>query len=102
MYYGVEQSTDLRNQRTVIKKFTSIKSLYKWLDQCNNDYTYADPEGARNWHRTIREGYELCGHINKKDAIFHDRGHQLTLAMKMITWLHIFGNTESEYELPTI
>ena len=74
MYYGVEQSTDLRNQRTVIKKFTSIKSLYKWLDQCKNDYTYADPEGARNWHRTIREGYKLCGRINKKDTIFSDRG----------------------------
>lgn len=73
MYYGVEQSTDMRDKRTVIKKFTSKVALLKWMKN-SGGFTYDDPESARNYHHTFREGYELNGRINKKDKIFNDRG----------------------------
>ena len=73
MFYGIEQSTDLRCPLTVIKKFTTIKPLLKWMEN-EIRLTYADPESAGNYHHTIRYGYELRGRINKKDPIFLDRG----------------------------
>jgi hypothetical protein len=75
-YYGVEQSTDLRNRRTVIKRFTSIKSLNKWLGG-GGGFTYEDPEAAQNYHRTLRYGYEYCGRINKNDKIFSEKGSNM-------------------------
>jgi acyl-CoA synthetase (AMP-forming)/AMP-acid ligase II len=74
MFYGVEQSTDLRRQRTVVEKFTTEKALKKWINEKNGDFTYSDPHGARNYHRTFRYGYEVIGRINKKDPLFKYRG----------------------------
>ncbi len=73
MFYGVEQSTDMRCPRTVIKKFRGEKALLKWMEN-SGGFTYGDPTGARNYHHTFRYGYELHGRINKKDPIFLDRG----------------------------
>ncbi len=75
MYYGVEQSTDMREKRTVIKKFRTLSALAKWLGSHRNGrLTYEDPEGARNYHHTFRSGYELEGRVDKKHPIFRDRG----------------------------
>lgn len=73
MFYGVQQSTDMRYPMTKIKKFTAIKALRKWIKN-TGDYTYDDPEQARNYHRDFRYGYELKERINKKDPIFNDLG----------------------------
>jgi len=73
MLYGIEQSTDMRCPRTVVKKFTSKATLLKWVN-CGGNYTFNDPEGARNFHRSFRAAYELSGRINKSDPIFKDRG----------------------------
>lgn len=74
MFYGVEQSTDSRNQKTVIKKFSSEKSLRKWMDESTGRYTYECPESARNYHRTFRYGYEYSGRIDRKHKIFSSSG----------------------------
>lgn len=73
MFYGIEQSTDMRCPRTVVKKFTSESSLKKWLTNSGN-FTYSDPDAARNHHRSFRYGYWLDGRINKKDEIFSYNG----------------------------
>jgi hypothetical protein len=58
MLYGIEQSTDMRDKRTVIKKFTSQKAALAWAKN-SGGYTYADPVGARNHHKTFRYVYDL-------------------------------------------
>ena len=73
MYYGVEQSTDMRNHRTVIKKLSSKEKLLKWMET-SGGYTYGDPDGARNHHHTFREGYEYVGKVDKKVYFFKDCG----------------------------
>lgn len=74
MYYVISQSTDLRSPNTVVKNFTSIIAAKKYAKLGNGEYTYSDPEAARNWHHTFKEVYHLKGRINKKDPIFNDRG----------------------------
>ena len=74
MFYGVEQSTDLRDRRTVVKKFSSESALRRWIGNGGGELTYADPDLARNWHHTFREGYELVGRIDRKNRIFSDVG----------------------------
>lgn len=74
MFYGVERSTDMRCPMTQIKKFTSKKSLQKWIELKSGNYTYADPKSAQNYHRSFRYGYELVGRIDKKSPIFKDFG----------------------------
>lgn len=73
MIYGVEQSTDLRDRRTKIKKFTSLRSALKWASS-SGGFTHDNPEEARNYHRTFRELYELNGKVNYKDKIFTNNG----------------------------
>lgn len=73
MFYGVEQSTDMRCPRTVIKKFKNKNALLKWMKN-SGGFTYEDPDGARNHHHTFRYGYELHGRIDKKDPIFSYTG----------------------------
>lgn len=73
MYYGIEQSTDMRNRKTVIRKFSTESKLKKWMEG-GGGYTYGDPDSARNHHRSFREGYILNGRVDKKDPIFKDRG----------------------------
>lgn len=73
MFYGIEQSTDMRCPRTVVKKFSSETALRKW-GRGGGNFTYEDPEGARNHHRTFRCGYEYTGRIDKKDKIFQSKG----------------------------
>lgn len=93
MFYCVEQSTDLRKQRTVIKKFRSKSNLIKWMEK-SGDFTYADPESANNYHRTFRYGYEHFGRIDKKDPIFKDRGtstYPICEADNMATYLRKWG-----------
>lgn len=76
MFYGIEQSTDLRCRNTIIKKFSTKNALLKWMNLPNTSgrFTYADPEGARNYHHSFRYGYDLKGRIDKKDPIFKDYG----------------------------
>lgn len=74
MYYGVSQSTDMRCKNTIIKKFTSINALKKWLSYGSGNYTYGDPDAARNYHHTFKYGYELSGRMDKKNSIFKDKG----------------------------
>jgi hypothetical protein len=73
MFYGVEQSTDMRCRNTVIKKFTSQKALENWM-KTSGGFTYADPESARNWHKTFRRGYEFKGRMDYNHPIFKDFG----------------------------
>lgn len=73
MYYGIEQSTDMRDPRTVVKKFRSITALKKWMKHSGH-FTYDDPDAARNHHHTFRYGYELLGRVDKSDEIFKSRG----------------------------
>jgi hypothetical protein len=73
MFYGVEQSTDMREPRTVIKKFSSKVKLLKWMET-SGGFTYDDPVGARNHHHTFRHGYEYQGRVDTKDKSFKDYG----------------------------
>ena len=73
MFYGIEQSTDMRCPRTVVKKFTSENAVRKWM-KISGGFTYTDPEGARNHHRSFRSGYAYAGRIDKKDKIFKSYG----------------------------
>ena len=74
MIYGVEQSTDIRERRTKIVKFKSEASARKWKQTKSGNFTYDNPEEARNYHKTFRELYILDGKIDKKDSIFHQQG----------------------------
>lgn len=73
MYYGVEQSTDLRNQKTRVKKFRTRRAVLRWMET-SGGYTYRNPDLARNHHHTFRDGYELYGRIRQGDPIFSDTG----------------------------
>ncbi len=73
MYYGVEQSTDMRDHRTVIKKFARESPLRVWM-QNSGGFTYGDPEGAQNFHHTFRYGYRLDGRIDMRDRVFKNLG----------------------------
>ena len=74
MYYVISQSTDLRCPLTKIRKFTSLNAAVRFAGMGNGEYTYKNPEAARNWHHTFNEIWELKGRINRKDPIFQDRG----------------------------
>lgn len=73
MYYGIEQSTDMRDRRTAVRKFSSLSGLQKWIKNSAR-FTHDDPAGANNFHRTFRSGFELDGRIDKTDPIFKGRG----------------------------
>ena len=73
MFYGIEQSTDMRGPKTVVKKFSGKPALRKWL-QGGGGFTYSDPDAARNHHRSFRSGYQHIGRIDKKDKIFSSYG----------------------------
>lgn len=93
MYYGVEKSTDMRDKRTVIKKFSSKTALLKWMKN-SGGFTHDDPESARNYHHTFREGYELNGRINKKDKIFNNRGtptYPRNYNDNLASYLYVYG-----------
>lgn len=75
MFYGIEQSTDLRCKNTVIKTFSSKSAALKWKNRSRGGYTYpaaADenlPGTQQNFHHTFRSVYEVHGLIRptKKD-----------------------------------
>ena len=95
MFYGVEQSTDKRSPNTVIKKFTSIVSLKKWL-AVSGGFTHENPEIVRNWHHTFRTGYYLNGRINKKDKIFSDKKNRNSMYPRSLNdnidmYLYVYG-----------
>jgi len=73
MFYGIEQSTDQRCPRTVVKKLASQSALKRWMAG-GGGYTYSDPDGAKNHHRSFRYGYELAGRIDRKDRVFSISG----------------------------
>lgn len=70
MFYGIEQSTDRRDLRTVIKKFSTQAALVKWMRAKTGEFTYDDPAAARNYHHTFRYGYEMNGRVDKKHRAF--------------------------------
>ncbi len=94
MFYGIEQSTDLRDPRTVVKKFSSESALRRWIGNGGGEFTYTDPDMARNWHHTFREGYELIGRVDRKSKIFSDvgtRDYQRCAADNLAAYIHKFG-----------
>jgi hypothetical protein len=94
MFYGVEQSTDQRCPRTAVKKFASRSALRRWIGNGGGDFTYADPESARNWHHTFREGYEMKRRIDRNDRIFScvgTRDYPRCAADNMAACIHKFG-----------
>jgi len=93
MYYGVEQSTDRSDRRTIIKKFRNKEKLLKWMEN-SGGFTYEDPESARNWHKTLRYGYHLKGAIDKKNFLFDAKGtnrHPITENDLIATYLDVYG-----------
>lgn len=95
MLYGIEQSTDMRCPRTVVKKFTSRKALAYWL-MGGGGYTYADPDSARNWHHSFRSGFELSGRIDKSNKIFKDSGtptYPRNATDNLATYIQTFGKS---------
>ena len=98
MFYGIEQSTDLRCLRTKVVKFTSRTSLLKWMAG-GGGYTYADPDVARNHHHNLREGYEIKGRIRKSDGVFRDRGtrdYPRNDADNLARYISIYGDPINE------
>ena len=94
MYYGIFQSTDLRDRRTQIKKFSSLKAALKWKAQGNGQFTYDDPDAARNHHHSFKYVYEYIGRINKKDVIFMYNGtptYPCTENDKLATYISKYG-----------
>lgn len=96
MYYGIEQSTDLRRPNTVVKKFVSRSAALRWRDEpgMSGRSTYGDPEGARNWHHTYRRVYELQGRLDRKHEVFRDRGtstYPRSDADNLASYLYRFG-----------
>ncbi len=94
MFYGIEQSTDLRDPRTVVKKFASESALRRWIGNGGGELTYADPELARNWNRTFRDGYELNGRVDRKNMIFSaigTRDYPRCAADNLAAYIHNFG-----------
>lgn len=72
MYFGIEQSTDLRNPQSLIVKFAKIekKKVKTWFfSKINGEFTYANPDAAHNHHHTFRYIYEYDGQliITKKE-----------------------------------
>lgn len=73
MFYGIEQSTDLRCLRTTVKKFSSESALKRWLAG-GGGHTYSDPDEARNHHHSFRYGYELGGRIKMNGSGLYNGG----------------------------
>lgn len=94
MFYGIEQSTDLRARRTVVKKFSSESALRRWIGNGGGEFTYTDPDMARNWNRTFRDGYELNGRVDRKNMIFSaigTRDYPRCAADNLAAYIHNFG-----------
>lgn len=94
MYYGIERSTDLRDPQTVVKKFTTLNSLKRWVNAKRFVTTHTNPEVARNWHHTLRYGYELRGRIDKRDDFFMETGtstYPLTTIDKLGNYIRYYG-----------
>ena len=43
MFYGIEQSTDLRDRRTAVKKFASESALRRWIGNGGDERSEAVP-----------------------------------------------------------
>lgn len=96
MFYGVKQSTDMRNKQTEVKKFKTETALKKWLSYGGGNFTYDDPEEARNYHHSFKSGYELNGRINKKDRIFQQKGsrdYPKSNNDKIASYLYVYGRS---------
>lgn len=66
MFYGIEQSTDLRAPATVVKRFASRSAAMRWKAAKSGEFTHADPAAERNHHRTFRSVYELKASSGKR------------------------------------
>ena len=90
MFYGVENSTDMRDRRYVIKKFSSESGLRKWVRETGKSgrMTHDNPEEA------FRQGYEMIGRVNKKDPIWKlqtARTYSMDDSQRMYNYLHVYG-----------
>lgn len=66
MYFGIEQSTDLRNPQSIIVKFGKMdkRKLKSWFfNNRNGEFTYVDPKTANNYHHTFRSIYIYDGYL---------------------------------------
>lgn len=94
MYYGVEQSTDMRCPCTKVLKFRTSETALRWRDQCIQRNTYDDPALAANYHQTFRRVYELEGRVGKKHNLFKDCGTMLYPRNSLdttATYLFVYG-----------
>lgn len=61
-YYGIEQSTDSRCPRTVVRRLGSGKRglvrAQEWAAKPSH-LTYADAAAARNYHHTLYSAHEM-------------------------------------------
>lgn len=61
-YYGIEQSTDSRCPRTVVRRLGSGKNglacAREWAAK-KSHLTYADAAAARNYHHTLYSAHEM-------------------------------------------
>ena len=74
MYYGIEQSTDMRALATIVRKFATRSSVEKWVASGGGGFTHKDPEASRNYHHTFRHAYEMAGRVDKRSEIMRRRG----------------------------
>jgi hypothetical protein len=58
MIYGIEQTTDLRDRQTRIKKFTTKARALTWLSEGGK---LAFPGDPKNAHHRLRELWEVKG-----------------------------------------
>lgn len=59
MIYGFTYSTDMRSPCPRRKTFSTVKQALGWLNAGMLQFSHANPEEARNWHRDLREVYEM-------------------------------------------
>ncbi|WP_304459230.1 hypothetical protein [Alicyclobacillus sendaiensis] len=75
-YAVIEQSTDLRSPRTKVRFTTSVRQARQWCEG-SGQFTYGDPESARNWHRTFIKVYQLpVGWRKPSDKYLQEKARQ--------------------------
>ncbi len=73
MYYGISQSTDLREPQTKVKKFTSKRAALKWAETSGYLTHGEHADAMRNHHHTFRKVYDFKGRLPKFKS--QDRYH---------------------------
>jgi len=67
--YGIEQSTDMRDKRTIIKTFSSESTALKWKEYSGHLTHGENAEVQKNYHHTFRCVYVLVGRLPTPKSI---------------------------------